>query len=82
MKLVVAIVQDKDAGPVVDALVQREYRSTRINTQGGFLRRGNATLLIGVDDERTEDVLAIVRENARTGGGTVFVLDVARFVRI
>ena len=82
MKLVVAIVQDKDAGPVVDALVQREYRSTRINTQGGFLRRGNATLLIGVEDEQADDVLALVRENARAGGGTLFVLDVARFVRV
>ena len=82
MKLVVAIVQDKDAGPVVDALVQREYRSTRINTQGGFLRRGNATLLIGVEDEQADDVLALVRENARAGGGTLFVLNVARFVRV
>jgi uncharacterized protein YaaQ len=82
VKLVVAIVQDKDAGPVVDALVQREYRSTRINTQGGFLRRGNATLLIGVEDEQADDVLALVRENARAGGGTLFVLNVARFVRV
>jgi uncharacterized protein YaaQ len=82
VKLVVAIVQDRDAGPVVDALVQREYRSTRINTQGGFLRRGNATLLIGVEDEQTDDVMALVRENARAGGGTIFVVNVARFVRV
>ena len=82
MKLVVAIVQDKDAGPVVDALVQHEYRSTRINTQGGFLRRGNATLLIGVEDEQADHVLALVRETTRGGGGTLFVLNVARFVRV
>ena len=88
MKLVVAVVQDRDAGPVIDALVQREYRSTRINTQGGFLRRGNATLLIGVEDEQVPDVLALIRENIqatgdqRTGAGTAFVLNVARFVRV
>lgn len=88
MKLVIAVVQDRDAGPIIDALVQREYRSTRINTQGGFLRRGNATLLIGVEDEQVDDVLTVVRDNIhqgadqRTGAGTAFVLNVARFVRV
>ncbi len=91
MKLVVGIVQDHDAGAVIDALVAAEYRSTRINTSGGFLKRGNATILVGVDDEKVDDVLRILRERTHpaTGGagtaqaaGTVFVLNVARFVRI
>jgi uncharacterized protein YaaQ len=87
VKLVIAIVQDQDASAVVEGLVQREYRSTRINTQGGFLKRGNATLLIGVEDDQVPDVLRIIKENARRGGdgraaGTIFVLDVARFVRV
>ena len=91
MKLVVAIVQDADAGNVIDALVQGEFRSTRINTSGGFLKRGNATILVGVEDDQVHDVLRIIRENARPaeGGsgpqlaaGNVFVLNVARFVRM
>ncbi len=92
MKLVMAIVQDHDAGAVIDALVTNEFRSTRINTVGGFLKRGNATILVGVEDDRVQDVLQIIRENAhpseggsrnaRQGAGTVFVLDVARFVRM
>ena len=91
MKLVVAIVQDHDAGAVIDALVAAEFRSTRINTSGGFLKRGNATILVGVEDERVPDVVRIVRENTRPASkesgtslasGNVFVLDVARFVRI
>jgi uncharacterized protein YaaQ len=91
VKLIIAVVQDQDAGPVIDALVQREFRSTRINTQGGFLKRGNATILVGVEDEQVADVLQIVRENAhkaegdravRTGAGTAFVLNVARFIRV
>ena len=97
MKLIVAIVQDQDAGPVIDALVSQEFRATRINTSGGFLKRGNATVLIGVDEERVQDVLRIGRENAHPapgaaeGGsgagpvlraGTAFVLNVARFVRM
>jgi len=91
MKLILGIVQDHDAGNVIDALVQAEYRSTRINTSGGFLKRGNATILVGVEDDQVQDVLRIIRENARPpeGGsgprlaaGNVFVLNVARFVRM
>ncbi|HEV8634982.1 MAG TPA: cyclic-di-AMP receptor [Chloroflexota bacterium] len=91
MKLVLGVVQDQDASNVIDALVQAEYRSTRINTSGGFLKRGNATILVGVEDDQVHDVLRIIRENARPpeGGsgpqlaaGNVFVLNVARFVRM
>jgi uncharacterized protein YaaQ len=93
VKLVVAIVQDQDAGPVIDALVAAEFRSTRINTSGGFLKRGNATILVGVEDERVNDVLQAIRESTRPGSGdgdrsaqirpgTMFVLPVARFVRM
>ena len=92
MKLVVAIVQDQDAGAVIDALVAAEFRTTRINTSGGFLKRGNATILVGVEDDRVPDVQRIVREHARAaaeseraanvGPGTMFVLPVARFVRM
>ncbi len=68
MKLVVAIVHNEDAGALVDALLEREYRATRLHSSGGFLKQSNATVLIGVEDERVEDVLGIVRDNchART----------------
>lgn len=91
MKLVVAIVPDAQAGPVIDALVSQELRSTRINTSGGFLKRGNATILVGVEDERADDVLDILRSHAPEAAappdptqsvGAVFVLNVARFVRM
>jgi len=68
VKLVVAIVHNEDAGALVDALLEREYRATRLHSSGGFLKQSNATVLIGVEDERVEDVLGIVRDNchART----------------
>ena len=68
MKLVVAIVHNEDAGALVDALLEREYRATRLHSSGGFLKQSNATVLVGVEDERVEDVLGIVRDNchART----------------
>jgi uncharacterized protein YaaQ len=91
MKLVVAIIQDKDAGKVVEMLVQRGYGATRINTVGGFLRRGNATILTGVDDQETPAVIGILREicsdpasaaGESRGAGVAFILPVAGSLKI
>lgn len=61
MKLIMAIVQDIDSRGVLDALVADGFRATKISSSGGFLVRGNATILIGVKDERVEAVLNILR---------------------
>jgi len=63
MKLIVAIVQDVDSRGVLDALVAKGYRATKISSTGGFLVRGNATILIGVQDEQIESVLTLLREH-------------------
>lgn len=65
-KLVLAIVQNEDASGLIDALAKRELRSTRINTAGGFLKESNATVLVGVEDNQVETVLALIRENCHT----------------
>lgn len=66
MKMVVTVVQSKDAGPLADKLVARRYGSTRINTSGGFLRESNATFLIGVEDGQVDDVIAIIKATCKT----------------
>ena len=63
MKLVVSIVHNEDAGPLVDALLEREHRATRLHSSGGFLKQSNATIIVGVDDAKVDEVLEIVREN-------------------
>jgi uncharacterized protein YaaQ len=63
VKLVVAIVHSEDAGALVDALLEHEYRTTRLQSSGGFLKQSNATIILAVDDDKVEDVVAIVREN-------------------
>jgi uncharacterized protein YaaQ len=61
VKLVVAIVHSEDAGLLVDALLEREFRATRLHSSGGFLKQTNATIIVGVDEDQVEDVLGIVR---------------------
>ncbi len=66
MKLVIAVVQNEDADSIVEALLEGQFRATRLASTGGFLRRGNTTLLIGVEDHEVETVLDIIRQRART----------------
>ena len=60
MKLVIAIVQDEDAGRLVSSMMKEGYGVTKLATTGGFLRAGNTTLLTGVEDEKLEHCLEII----------------------
>jgi uncharacterized protein YaaQ len=90
MKVLLSILDDRSAGRVVDALVACRYGVTRINTHGGFLRRGNATLLVGVEDHQVDDAIEVMRAayghggapKAETPSGPVFVLATDRLVRM
>ena len=68
MKLIVSIVHSDDAETLTRVLEQKRHRCTMISTTGGFLREGNATILVGTEAEQVEEVLGIIRENchART----------------
>ena len=66
MKLVVGIVNHDDAGRLVTALTGAGYRATTISTTGGFLRQGNATVLVGTKDDQVAQVLELIKENCHT----------------
>ncbi len=91
-KLVLAVVQNDDANAVQAALVEGDYRVTRINTAGGFLRRGNVTFLAGVPAADVDSVIELIRSNVRTRVASgeddtevstmLFVLPIAKYARI
>ncbi|HEY72878.1 MAG: hypothetical protein DRJ03_12620 [Chloroflexi bacterium] len=86
-KLVIAIVRDVDAGPVIEQLVARDHRVTRVASTGGFLRRGNVTLLVGVEDQHVQLVIDILRETCSPPEpdqhrATIFVVDAPHFEQI
>ena len=62
MKLVVTIVQDKDSNRLSNAFIESDIRATKLSSTGGFLRSGNTTFLIGIEDDRVEEVLGIIKE--------------------
>ena len=61
MRLVIVIVQDVDASSLSDSLTSEKFGVTRINTAGGFLREGNASFLIGVEEKRLGALMGIIR---------------------
>ncbi|MEK4496338.1 cyclic-di-AMP receptor [Ureibacillus sp. FSL W8-0352] len=65
MKLVIAVIQDQDNNRLSNALMKQNFRATKLASTGGFLRSGNTTFLIGVDDQDVSKVLDIIRDNCR-----------------
>lgn len=88
MKMVLAIVRDMDEDEILQALLQENFRVTRIASSGGFFRRGNATFMIGVEADKVDQVIQIIRERCAptldlaVKHATVFVLDVDRFEQV
>jgi uncharacterized protein YaaQ len=66
VKLILSIINRDDSNTLIDALMRHGYRATVISTTGGFLREGNATILIGAEDEKVQEVLQLIREGCHT----------------
>ena len=87
-RLIIALLRDADGEEVLGALLDANYRVTRIASTGGFMRRGNSTLLIGVEKEQVEAAVQLVREHSAPAidpglkRATVFVLKVDQFEQI
>ena len=76
MTLIVAIVQDQDVNALMDALTEKKYRVTKLSSTGGFLKSGNTTLLIGVEDDKVNEVKELVDHNCKTREITTSLLTV------
>ncbi len=87
MKMIIVIVKDLDAEPVTQALTNKEFRVTRIASTSGFLRSGVVTLMIGVEDERVESGIQVMRDlleesDSRESRAMLFVVPVQRFEQV
>ena len=64
-KLVIVITDDDEANTLIEKLVERGYPATKVSSTGGFLRKGSATILSGIEAEDVDLVLAIIRTECR-----------------
>ena len=87
-RLIIALLRDADGEEVLKSLLDAAYRVTRIASTGGFMRRGNSTLLIGVEKEQVEAAIKIIREHSAPAidpglkRATIFVLKVDQFEQL
>jgi uncharacterized protein YaaQ len=66
MKLIVAVIHEKDQRHVQDSLLENAFQFTNVASTGGFLREGNVTLMIGVDEEQVDQLIEVIRESCQT----------------
>lgn len=66
MKMIIAIVQDKDSNRLANKFIEADVRATKLSTTGGFLKAGNTTFMIGLEDERVEEVLALIKKTCQS----------------
>ena len=57
MKIIYAIVSSDDGTRVTDVLTENHFSVTRLATTGGFLKKGNATLMIGTEAEKVDQAI-------------------------
>jgi len=85
VKLMIVILDDKDADRAVGELIEKKFRVTRVASTGGLMRRGNTTMLIGLRKERVEEAIALLRgirsesQDAGRRRATIFILDTLHF---
>jgi uncharacterized protein YaaQ len=88
VKLMIAIVNDVDYDKIARQLTDEQYRVTCIASTGGLFRRGSTTLLIGLEEERIDRAVEIIKENTSSpdGSGThkaaIFVLNIKEYLRV
>jgi uncharacterized protein YaaQ len=87
MKLMFVIVGEIDNDCVVQSLVENDYRVTRVASTGGFMRRGNVTLMLGVEEDKVQAVMDLLHKTCTPAkddqhSATIFVVDMPYFEQI
>lgn len=94
MKLIIAIVNDDFINKVVKVLMKNKIRTTKLSSTGGFLKAGNTTLLIGVEDENIESVVDMIKHECKStkvqegdqeitiSGANLFIMDINQYLKI
>lgn len=66
MKLILAVVQDKDSNDLQQALIDDNFHATKMASTGGFLRSGNTTFIIGTEDVKVDRLLKLIRDHCQS----------------
>ena len=65
MKMVMAVVRYQDSSALLDSMSGQGFTATIVNSRGGYLHEGNATIYCSVEDEDVQRLLDLVRETCQ-----------------
>lgn len=94
MKLAIAIIQDEFSTKVMKSLLAEKIRTTKLSSTGGFLKSGNTTLLIGIEDDKVDYVVELIKNNCKSkkikdgeneitvGGANIFIMNIDQYQKI
>lgn len=66
MRLVITMVQDQDVNKLLGILTDHGYSATKLASTGGFLRQGNTTLLIGVEEDQVAELTGLIKDTCHS----------------
>ncbi len=61
MKLVIGVINSDDANDLLSEITKASFQATKLATSGGFLKMGNVTVLVGVEDSQVDEVVEIFK---------------------
>jgi len=86
-KLLFVVLPQDLVTPILNDLNRAQYRATLVSTTGGFLHKGNAMLMIGVESTQTGTVLTLIEKSYTTQKKirpdqtiNIFVLDAEQYI--
>lgn len=87
MKLIVVITEDDLSHILSKELLENKISSTKLSSTGGFLKKGNTTMLIGTDVEKEQSILDLIKkvcdendiESDNESKANIFVMDLEDF---
>lgn len=94
MKLIIAIVEDDNISKISKVLLENKISSTKLSSTGGFLKSGNTTLVLGVEDEEVDKVIDLIKskctqkrvkknkKEVTVSGVNLFVLNIDQYLKI
>lgn len=88
MKMIICILQDNDKDQVTKALNEEGFRVTVLPSTGAFFRRGNSTMLIGVEKDKVDKAIQVIKssvseqEDPNLKRATLFVVNVDNFAQV
>lgn len=95
MKLIIGVIDNEYINAIIKTFMENQIRITKLASTGGFLKRGNTTILIGSEEDNLENIVDIIRQKCRVtvgkgyekidedvAGAHLFVVDVNQYMKV